>query len=35
MIFLKNKNEAIKSLGISWRAFHYRIKVYGLEKDFE
>ncbi len=31
----KNKNEAIKSLGISRRAFYYKIKEYDLEKDFE
>lgn len=31
----KNKTEAMKSLGISRRAFYYKLKEYGLEKDNE
>ena len=31
----KNKSEAMKSLGISRRAFYYKIKAYDLEKNFD
>jgi len=30
----KSKSEAIKAVGLSRRAFYYKLKEYGLEKDF-